>query len=225
MSTPSARALACGMAFLAGSVDVVGLARTGVFVSFMSGNTTTLGTALGKSDGMHAWTVGRVILLFVAGAVLGALLAELAGGRHATVILVAAGMLLSLPLARTGWTEAGLALAMGVLTAATDRVGATGVSLTYVTGTLVKVAQGAGRWLAGRRGDAGWGLQLQLYFSFLAGAVSAAAAQARFGEAHLWALPALALLLASAAAVLPPSPPRGPRPAANTIQSPAASPL
>ena len=42
---------AAGMASLAGATDVYGIAHLhGLFVSFMSGNTTTLGVALGHGD-------------------------------------------------------------------------------------------------------------------------------------------------------------------------------
>ncbi len=40
---------------------------------------------------------------------------------------------------------------MGALDAAMSKVGSASISLTYVTGTLVKLGQGAGNWVTSRR--------------------------------------------------------------------------
>ncbi len=74
---PARLALAGGMAFLAGATDVYGLSRLhDLYVSFMSGNTTSLGKAIGEGDFARAATAAGLIGLFVAGAAVGAVLAE-----------------------------------------------------------------------------------------------------------------------------------------------------
>ena len=51
-SLPAALIIVSALSALAGAVDVCGLSlMKGVFVSFMSGNTTNLGVALASGDG------------------------------------------------------------------------------------------------------------------------------------------------------------------------------
>jgi uncharacterized membrane protein YoaK (UPF0700 family) len=74
-------------------------------------------------------------------------------------------------------------------------VGETAVSLTYVTGTLVKFGQGLGQTLCGRPGDWGWLLQAPMWLCLLAGGTAAAAARAYVGYA-MWPLSCLAGVVA-----------------------------
>src|SRR6201995_4244146 len=73
--------IAAALAFLAGATDVYGLAQLrGIFVSFMSGNTTLLGMALGHHDWMRAALIAGIVGLFVAGGAAGGG-RGIAGGR------------------------------------------------------------------------------------------------------------------------------------------------
>lgn len=186
-----------GMAFLAGATDVHGLGLLhDLYVSFMSGNTTKLGVVLGGGDWARAATIAAICGLFVAGAAAGAALAVLAKDRHAALVALAVAAVLAVPLLRPGWTMEALVLAMGALNASMSHVGQATVSLTYVTGTLVKFGQGLGRTLCGQPGGWRWLLQLPLWLSFLAGAATAALVRERLGADLAWVLPGLALLLA-----------------------------
>jgi uncharacterized membrane protein YoaK (UPF0700 family) len=200
----AALAIACAMAFLAGATDIYGLARLhDLFVSFMSGNTTMLAFALGHGDLARAGMIAGLIALFVAGATIGTSIAVLSGRYHAATVAFAVTIMLALPLLWSGATIAALTLAMGMLNAAMQRAGATGVSLTYVTGTLVKFAQGMGHRICGRRDDTAWKLQGLLWLALLGGAASATLMQVWPGEDTLWPLPLLAMLLAAVTAFRP----------------------
>lgn len=187
---PARLALAGGMAFLAGATDVYGLSRLhDLYVSFMSGNTTSLGKAIGEGDFARAATAAGLIGLFVAGAAVGAVLAESTGKRRSaavtgwvTLLLVLAALLptVAIPL---------IVLAMGALNSAISHVGGASVSLTYVTGTLVKFGQGLGEWLCGKSGDWSWTLQAAMWLCLLSGAVAGTWLQARLGAPTVWPLP------------------------------------
>lgn len=200
----AALAIACGMAFLAGATDICGLARLhDLFVSFMSGNTTMLAFALGHGDFARAGLIVGLIALFVAGATIGTIIAALSGRYHAAAVAVAVTIMLAVPLLWSGATIAALTLAMGMLNAAMQRAGATGVSLTYVTGTLVKFAQGLAHRICGRHDDTAWQLQGLLWLALLGGAAAATVMQVWTGEDMLWPLTPIAMLLAAVTAFRP----------------------
>ena len=195
--------LAGALAFLAGATDVYGLAQLrDIFVSFMSGNTTMLGIALGRQDWMHAGLIGAIIGLFVAGAAAGAALQIAAGRRHLSAVVAAVAAALAVPLIRPDWAAFVYVFAMGALNAATNRVGEATVGLTYVTGTLVKFGQGLGQTLCGRGTGRSWLLQAPMWMSLLAGAITAAALTARFGAHSFWLLACLGVVTATGAIAL-----------------------
>lgn len=209
----AALALAGGMVFLAGATDVYGLSKLrDLFVSFMSGNTTSLGVAIGSGDGERAATAAMLIALFVVGAAVGTVLAEWSGSWHSVVVMVAVTVLLTIAAAFPSLSIHSVVLAMGALNAAFSRVGVTSVSLTYVTGALVKFGQGVGRLIIGRGGgDWSWTVQGVMWLCLLAGAVMARCAQARLAGREVWALAGLAALLTWAAV-------SGPRPTPHRRQ-------
>lgn len=184
------------MASLAGATDVYGLGRLhDLYVSFMSGNTTMLGMALGRGDWLRVGLICGLVGLFVAGAAAGAALAELAGRHQAGAVAMAVAAILTVPLLQPHWTVAAFVLAMGALNASMNRVGQVGISLTYVTGTLVKLGQGLGRALCGKPDGWSWLWQAPMWASLLAGAVLATVVRQRLGTETLWPLPVLAVVL------------------------------
>lgn len=189
--------LAAGMAFLAGATDVYGLDRLGgEFVSFMSGNTTLLGIAVGQANWARAASFATLIGLFVGGAAAGAAVGVLGGRRHAGIVALAVAATLTMPLLRPGWATPAFVLAMGALNGSMNRAGPVPVGLTYVTGTLVRFGQGLGRTLCGRPDGWGWLWQAPMWLSLLAGAVAAILVRQQLGADALWPLPVLALVLA-----------------------------
>jgi uncharacterized membrane protein YoaK (UPF0700 family) len=193
--------MAGGLAFLAGATDVHGLTLLrDLFVSFMSGNSTMLGVAIARGDFDRAGRIAGIVALFVAGATAGSLIATLAGPRHTVVVLLSVTVLLALPLLAPQWSIPLLVVAMGLLNAAMHRAGATDISLTYVTGALVKFGQGLGSLLCRHQDDASWWKQGMLWACLLTGAAAAAALELRVGTGIVWTLPALAAVLTIVAA-------------------------
>lgn len=204
---PSARALATCLAALAGFVDAVGFLLTGgLFVSFMSGNSTRLAvgiSALAPVAALAALLIGS----FVAGVVLG----SLAAARRATIrkplvlLLVALLIAISALLDGTGQAIARLvplAMAMGCANNVFQRDGDVTIGVTYMTGALVRLGQ---RLADALRGGSRWGWlpYLQLWAGLLAGAILGALLYARVGSQCLWIAAAVAMLLALWARRLP----------------------
>ncbi|AME27339.1 hypothetical protein AXG89_26690 (plasmid) [Burkholderia sp. PAMC 26561] len=195
----SALALAGGMAFLAGATDVYGFVELhGLYVSFMSGNTTMLGMLLGSHDFARSVDIAMLVGLFVLGAAGGEALFNISGNHRTAAVVSAVSAMLCIPVAQPHVASLAFVPAMGALNAALTKVNGMSVSLTYVTGALIKFGQGIGNWVTGRRADLSWTLQAPLWASLLAGSCTAAALQ------HLdihrpWPLPIIGSLLAMAA--------------------------
>src|SRR5262249_21866521 len=89
-------ALACALSALAGYVDGIGyLHLGGLFVSFMSGNSTRLGVTLAEGHWEHAAEAFALIVLFVAGAAAGSLIVLSRIVYRQPLILLAEALLLA----------------------------------------------------------------------------------------------------------------------------------
>ncbi|GAA4498063.1 hypothetical protein GCM10023172_14210 [Hymenobacter ginsengisoli] len=185
---------------LAGYVDAVGYLRfAGVFVSFMSGNTTSLGVAVAHENTAKAGELAGVVALFVVGVVGGSLLHRRAGRWGNSLILVVIASLLGLAYAWPVAAIESMVLAMGTLNASVHEVGRVKVSLTFVTGTLVRFGTGLADWLSGRAPAQDWRWPITLWLAFLAGAMGGAAALHHLGPLALPAAAGLSVVLAAAA--------------------------
>jgi uncharacterized membrane protein YoaK (UPF0700 family) len=136
-------ALAILLALIAGYLDGFGLLFLGVYVSFMSGNTTVAGLWSGQDNFQAALPSATAVLSFVTGSFLGNLLSQSRSRySHRLIFGVIAGLLATVAgLERHGpWNavaeSALLSLAMGMMNPALSKVGVESVSLTFVTGTL-----------------------------------------------------------------------------------------
>jgi uncharacterized membrane protein YoaK (UPF0700 family) len=191
------------IAALAGMVDAIGYLRLShLFVSFMSGNSTQLATALGQGDLSEAGVIAELIALFVLGAAAGQMLAARSGPWHLTSVLIAVALLLAIA-ALLAATPEPMVIAMGALNAAMHRAGKIAVSLTYVTGTLVKFGQSLGDFLTRRLTGFSWLAQIVPWLGLIAGATIGSAAYLRLGGAVTWIPVLMAGLLAVCSAVLP----------------------
>ena len=131
---------------IAGFVDAYGMITYGVYVSFMSGNTTQTGYQAAEGAFGPASLSGLAILFFVVGSFAGTLMVEFSG-RYARQVLysvVAASLAAIIGLTQLGALPgagaiASISVAMGVMNNALSRVGAQAVSLTFVTGSLSRV--------------------------------------------------------------------------------------
>jgi uncharacterized membrane protein YoaK (UPF0700 family) len=196
--------LAILLAWLAGWVDAAGFLRlNGIFLSFMSGNTTQLGVAIAKGHGSTVLLITSVVGLFVLGVFGGEWAAAI--GSRPLVLGAECGLLWIGAVAN--WFEPSsslilvpLVLAMGIQNASVRRASGIAISLTYVTGTLVhlgrelfEASRGAIRWRSTLPYAAMWA-------GFLAGAVTGAFAWQHGRVAALAAPAAIVSLLAVGAA-------------------------
>jgi uncharacterized membrane protein YoaK (UPF0700 family) len=205
-------ALACALSALAGYVDGIGFIHLGgLYVSFMSGNSTRMGVSLADGHWQDAAQALSLIALFVTGAALGSLIV-LGRGAHRrrynaqswlllveAVLLAAAGLCNALGFAQGA--IAAIVLAMGLENAVFQIDGGAGLGLTYVTGALVKVGQliaaalsGGARW--------GWIPNLLLWAALVTGSLCGALAYHWLGLAAIWFAAAAAFGL-SAVLTLP----------------------
>jgi len=198
--------LACALAALAGYVDAIGFLHLGgLYVSFMSGNSTRMGVSLAEGQWSGAAESLGLIVLFVIGAAGGSLIVLGHGVHRQPWVLLAEALLLAaaalcytvgLPNAAV----AAIVLAMGLENAVFQIEGGAGLGLTYVTGALVKVGQLAALAL---RGGARWGWvpNLLLWAALVAGSVCGALAYHWINLAAIWFAAAAALALSAVVAV------------------------
>jgi uncharacterized membrane protein YoaK (UPF0700 family) len=194
--------LAIFLALIAGYLDGYGLLFLGVYVSFMSGNTTVAGLRTGQAS-FHAVLPSAIaVLSFVTGSFLGNLVSQSKlRYSHRLIFGVIAGLLATVVgLQRHGtWNATAeialLSLAMGMMNPALSQVGVESVSLTFVTGTLNRMgghlaaATGRKPLPAGHpSGDsylARAGVDASVWSGFLVGAALSGMAVSHF---RMWAL-------------------------------------
>ncbi len=195
-------ALACALSALAGYVDGIGFLHLGgLFVSFMSGNSTRMGVNLAEGNWPKAAEALGLIALFVTGAAAGSLIV-LGRGVHrqpwvplAEALLLAAGAL-CYTLGFSNAAIAAIVLAMGLENAVFQIDGGAGLGLTYITGALVKVAQLAAAALTGGARWA-WVPNLLLWAALVAGSLCGALAYHWINLAAIWFAAAAALALSA----------------------------
>lgn len=199
------------LAVVSGATDALGfLALGGAFTSVMTGNMVLLGIALGRWDGELAGHTAAAIVCFILGCAAGARLAgsprpdDPVWPRPITIALWVEFVALACFAAAwwaSGSAPAGLvqlgllvinALALGVQSSAVLRFGVSGLSTTYLTGTLTTLVS---RLVSGHRfRDVAHSL------SILAGLIGGAALMTALLHAAPVAAPVLQL--AGVAAVL-----------------------
>ncbi|MCP1848752.1 MULTISPECIES: YoaK family protein [unclassified Bradyrhizobium] len=195
-------ALACALSAMAGYVDGIGyLHLGGLFVSFMSGNSTRLGVTLAEGHWQHALEALELIVLFVAGAAAGSLIVLSAlVHRQPLLLLIEAWLLTAAAVAYAyGLSNAAVAaivLAMGLENAVFQLEGGAGLGLTYVTGALVKAGQLIAAALAGGAGWA-WLPNLLLWAALVAGALAGGLAYGWINLAAIWFAAAAAFALSA----------------------------
>jgi uncharacterized membrane protein YoaK (UPF0700 family) len=193
-------ALACALSALAGYVDGIGyLHLGGLFVSFMSGNSTRLGVSLAEENWWSAAAALALIVLFVIGAAAGSLIVLGRGANRQPVVLLAEAVLLALAalfyqIGLPNVAIAAIVLAMGLENAVFQIDGGAGLGLTYVTGALVKVGQLAAKALTGGARWA-WAPNLLLWTALVSGSVGGALAYHWINLAAIWFAAGVALAL------------------------------
>jgi uncharacterized membrane protein YoaK (UPF0700 family) len=187
------------LAMLAGFVDAIGFLKLGgLFVSFMSGNSTRLAVEIATGAGAAA-LAATLITAFVAGVVSGSLLSAAARQRRKSVVLLAVALFLALAALLGRWNLDRLAVsvmafAMGCTNTVFQRDGEVSVGVTYMTGALVKVGQRIGAALLGED-PLGWLPYLLLWLGLVVGGIIGAITYAHIGMDGLWAASIAAFLL------------------------------
>ena len=201
---------AVSLALVAGYVDGYALRVFGIYVSFMSGNTTIAGIESGLGHFLTALIPALAIAGFVAGSFMGNwfVQSEIKHSQRllflASAVLIACFVVLNLhAFPRASLSLPILSVAMGMINPAVSRVGSEPVSLTFVTGTLNKIGNHLA--LAVRRAkmpdkQGTWdthfyraALESSLWMGFLVGAILSGAASRYFGVVEL--VPASVTLL------------------------------
>jgi uncharacterized membrane protein YoaK (UPF0700 family) len=213
-------AVAVCLAALAGFVDALAFTSLGgFFASFMSGNSTRLGVGLGQGLGGDALVAGGLILSFVSGVIVSSVIVRAAGVRHKAAVMAVVTALLTLAVIVATVTPGPLVLvllaaAMGTENGVFNRDGEVTIGLTYMTGSLVRIGQKLAGALMGDRDRWGWIPHLALWLGFLAGVVSGAASQLRWGWDALWLAALISAVLTVAVARLTGATRPQPRPVA-----------
>jgi uncharacterized membrane protein YoaK (UPF0700 family) len=197
--------LAMVLTAVAGWVDAIGFLRLGgLFVSFMSGNTTQMAVAFAQGRTLEAGAAAGIIVLFVMGAFAGRLVAEAAEAWRQAAVLILTASLLSIAVlvglvggqAALVTATAAMVLAMGVQNAAMGKVGDAKASLTYVTGTLVKLGETLADALTGAEKLRAVLPYLAMWSGLALGGIAGAAAYGQVGPPALLVPAAAAALLA-----------------------------
>lgn len=174
--------LAVLLAALAGWIDAVGVAGSaGVFLSFMSGNTTQLAISLARQEWTKAALLAAVLAAFVLGVLVGELIDAVSGRFGRPVVLVLEAALLGSGAALQWHTPqwppllapfecCPLVLAMGMQNACMRRAGGINIGLTYVTGTLVQLGRSLADAVRGNGGGSNLVKYLTVWLSLACGA-------------------------------------------------------
>jgi uncharacterized membrane protein YoaK (UPF0700 family) len=145
--------------FTAGSVDAITYLRAHVFTANMTGNSVVLMLNIGQGRGVATASGLIALITFIAGVMLGAVLAGEAGDKVKTFlavrreVVVEAGCLLVFAIAclhppspsfhrSVILVIASSGVAMGMQSAAVRRLSIPGVATTYITGTLTSLFAG-----------------------------------------------------------------------------------
>jgi uncharacterized membrane protein YoaK (UPF0700 family) len=192
--------LACALSGLAGYVDGIGFLHLGgLFVSFMSGNSTRMGVSLAAGEWRPALDALGLIALFVTGAAAGSLIVLGRGAHRRPLVLLAEAVLLALAALCYAFGLSNIAvgaivMAMGLENAVFQADGGAGLGLTYMTGALVKVGQLLATALKGGP-RFGWVPNLLLWAAMIVGAVMGGLAYHWINLAAIWFASGAALAL------------------------------
>lgn len=177
------------LAVNSGATDAIGfISLGGAFTSVMTGNMILLGVAIPNGDGGLALRSGLAIVLFMTGAFVGARIARTPQPSDGVwpvrvTIALAVEFVIFLGVAVGWWLSSGhpvggiqpvllgaSAVALGVQSSAILRFGVSGLSTTYMTGTLTTVVSA----LANGRHPRNVVPSAQILVALVAGAVLAA---------------------------------------------------
>ena len=196
----SLRRLAFCLAGLAGFVDAIGfLGSGGLFVSFMSGNSTRMAIGVAEETAL-ALAAAALIALFVSGVFLNIMATAKITFAHRKVVAISGVAALLLGAAGCKWagfdvSATGLlCVAMGASNTIFRRDGEVSIGVTYMTGTLVKLGHRLADAALGGSPTA-WIPYLLLWLALVSGGILGAASYAWSPDASFGFAAAFALAL------------------------------
>ncbi|MFG1462461.1 YoaK family protein [Xanthobacter sp. DSM 24535] len=197
--------LATLMTASAGFVDAIGYAQAGgLYLSFMSGNSTRFGTALAALDTHLLLGTGMVICAFVIGAMAGTFVIESGVRNHLLAVLAVEILLISgaLGLVAVGSLRPPLfliAIAMGMQNSVHQVVAGADVGKSFVTGALFSFGQSIVAVAKGRISVLECAMYGVSWLSFILGVALGALALMVFGLFYALLILLAALVVALAA--------------------------
>jgi uncharacterized membrane protein YoaK (UPF0700 family) len=112
---PTGLAVVWWLAALAGAVDASGVSiLKDLYVSFMSGNTTSFGIAIAQADWSRVRLIAGILATFVGGAATGAIVAIVVGRYHLPIIVAIVAALLAVAAAVMEVVVPTMTFAMGL---------------------------------------------------------------------------------------------------------------
>lgn len=209
------RIQAIALTMVAGYVDGYALRVFGIYVSFMSGNTTLAGTQLGQTHFLAALAPMLAIAGFLCGSFFGNWFTHSEMRNSQRVLFLSAAALLACFLVLNLYAATApnlgilvLSVAMGMINPAVTRIGSEPISLTFVTGTLNKIGNHLALAVRGTSlpdAQGAWDtrfhrafLEASVWAGFLSGAILSGLASRHYGVLAM--LPASIVLLAMALA-------------------------
>ena len=169
--------LACATTAIAGYIDAVGFVHlSGLYLSFMTGNTTRLGVLISQAHWDAVAFCLAVIGSFVAGSALGTLLADRVTGDPVAPVLTAEASLVGVGLAFSLFGDRPfillpLVVAMGMQNVLHRTVSGADAGRTFVTGTLFSLGQSLADLASGKGRLLESGILLASWVAFVAGAL------------------------------------------------------
>lgn len=174
----------------AGFIDTIGFIELGgYYTSFMSGNTTQLGTGIIRAD-LVLLPLGLIVMFFL-GSLIGSLLALRSSRWGPTMVLsfvivtIAATLGLMLAGVPPGNAMLILAAGAGAQNATLPFSGGARLGTTFVSGTLFAAGQDLAGAIRGIAPKWRWLQQLQVWASLLVGALAGALI---YGSLSVWSL-------------------------------------
>jgi uncharacterized membrane protein YoaK (UPF0700 family) len=163
------------LSMVAGYADTLGYLSFGAFAGLMTGNTVLLGIALAQREPLHALRNLAIILAFLSGVAISALLRRI-GCKLPLLFALEALALLAAAFLTAVIAAPSLAFGMGMQNAAATRFAGASANTVFLTGDLQKLIQAAVGWLVDRRSnDAGAGVLALIYACYLSGVLLGAA--------------------------------------------------
>lgn len=174
--------------FVAGFLDAVGVTYlSGIFVSFMSGNSIGFGIAVAHGRTAVAIPIASAITSFVVGAFIGSLIAQRRTSATMIVLMLEVAMIV-LSIFLVGEINGFIALlpvclAMGMQNAIPRPVSGVAIGRSFVTGELFGIGHSLALALQDRRQFRQAALHAASWLTIVLGAISGAVSLAQFGLA------------------------------------------